>query len=124
MKINKILYVEDNPIKYASVERFLRGLGYANVSQAFDSNEAFELLKEECFDLIILDMHFKYDGIDDHAAGEKTMKQIRDSGIDTPIVFCSSRNWKIPGSLGNIFYNERRDWESEARELFQNLIDK
>lgn len=121
MKINKILYVEDNAIKYATVVRFIHGLGYGNVSHALDSNEAFELLKKESFDLIMLDMHYKFDGIDDHVAGEKTMRWIREKGIETPIIFCSSRNWKIPGSLGNIFYNERRDWESEARELFQSL---
>ena len=69
----------------------------------------------------MLDVHFQFDGEDDRQAGEKTMKCIRKKGIETPIIFCSSRNWKVPGTLGNIFYNERRDWESEAMELFQYL---
>lgn len=69
----------------------------------------------------MMDMHFKFDGRDDFMAGEKTMKRIRENGIDIPIIFCSSRNWKISGALGNIFFNERRDWESETKNLFQYL---
>lgn len=121
MRIEKILYVEDNSIKYVNVVRFLRRIGIEDVSYACDSAEALKLVEQETFDLIMLDMHFKFEGKDDIRAGEKTMSCIREKGIDTPIIFCSSQNWKIPGTLGNIFFNERRDWEREAEELFRTI---
>jgi len=121
MQIKKILYVEDNTMKYMSVTRFLNKMGIYDVRHANNSDEALEFVEKENFNLIMIDMHFPFEGEDDRLAGEKTMKNIREKGIQTPIIFCSSRNWKVPGSLGNIFYNERRDWESEAMELFQQL---
>ncbi len=121
MDIKKVMYVEDNVMKYMSVVRLLKKIGVWDIKHANNSVEALKFVDTEKFDLIILDMHFQFDGKDDIQAGEKTMKCIREKGIKTPIIFCSSRNWKIPGTLGNIFYNERRNWECEAQELFQCL---
>lgn len=121
MDIKKVIYVEDNTMKYMSVVRLLNKIGIWDIKHANNSVEALKLVDAEKFDLIMLDVHFQFDGEDDRQAGEKTMKCIRKKGIETPIIFCSSRNWKVPGTLGNIFYNERRDWESEAMELFQYL---
>ena len=72
-------------------------------------------------DLLISDMHFDFYGTDDREAGEKTLNLIRERGYTIPVIFCSSQNWKIPGSIGNIFYNPRRDWEIEADELFRKI---
>ena len=121
MDIIKIMYVEDNTMKYMSVTRFLNRIGIYYIKHATNSEEALRFVENEKFDLIMLDMHYKFEGKDDQQAGEKTMQYLRKKGIETPIIFCSSRNWRIPGTLGNIFYNERRDWESEAMELFQQL---
>lgn len=121
MTINKVLYLEDNTMKYMSVSRFLNKIGICDIRHANNATQALEFLEKEIFDLIMLDMHFSFEEKDDQQAGEKTMDCIRKKGIGTPIIFCSSRNWKVPGSLGNIFYNERRDWECEAMELFQQL---
>ena len=121
MDIKKIMYVEDNTIKYMNVCRFLNRIGIYDIRHATNSEEALSLVEKEKFDLIVLDMHFEFEGKDDHQAGEKTMQCLRRNGIEIPIIFCSSRNWKIPETLGNIFYNECRDWEYEALELFQKL---
>lgn len=121
MDIKKIMYVEDNTMKYMNVSRFLNIIGIYDIRHATDSEEALSFVEKEKFDLIMLDMHYKFEGKDDHQAGENTMRCLREKGVETPIIFCSSRNWKIPGTLGNIFYNERRDWEYEALELFQQL---
>lgn len=121
MILKKIMYVEDNMVKYMSVTRFLNRMGIYDIRHASNSTEALKLVEKEKFNLIMLDMHFCFEEKDDEQAGEKTMKCIREKGIETPIIFCSSRNWKVPGTLGNIFYNECRDWECEAMELFQYL---
>lgn len=120
------MYIEDDVMKYMSVVRFLRQLGIDRIDSADTAQKGIEMIEKahasgEDYDLLILDMHFNFYGSDDAEAGEKTMQLLRDRGIDTPVIFCSSQNWKIPGALGNIFYHERRDWESEARELFQRI---
>ena len=126
MKINRILYVEDDTIKYMRVVCFLKSIGIREIESVRNAKAAMEIIEEahskgEDFDLIMLDMHYDFYGENDKQAGEKTMNLIREKGIETPIIFCSSQNWKIPGAFGNIFYNERRDWESEAAELFSKL---
>ena len=92
MNIKKVLLVEDTTTKYMDIFRYLRRYDF-DVTWVTNAEEA----------------------------GEKTMKRIRENGCVTPIVFCSSRNWKIPGAIGNIFYNPRSDWELEADRLFREL---
>lgn len=77
----------------------------------------------EDYDLLILDMQYDLYGTDDDRVGEKNMKILREKGIDTPVVFCSSHKWKISGAVGNIFFNERRNWESEIRELLKTISE-
>lgn len=50
MDIKKIMYVEDNPIKYMGVTRFLKNIGVENIKQAKDSSEALALVGQEAFD--------------------------------------------------------------------------
>ena len=123
MNIKKVLLIEDTTTKYMDIFRYLRRYDFdvTWVTNAEDALKSIEEAKDEPYDLIISDMHFDFFGVNDEEAGEKTMKRIREKGCDTPIVFCSSRNWKIPGAIGNIFYNPRSDWELEADRLFREL---
>ncbi len=126
MNISKVLYIEDSTTKYMDVYRYLRRYGFATIDWVTNSVDAVEHLEnavqaEAPYDLLISDMHFDFYGTDDHEAGEKTLNLIRERGYTIPVIFCSSQNWKIPGSIGNIFYNPRRDWEIEADELFRKI---
>ena len=126
MKIKKVLYIEDNTTKYMAVNRYLGKQKLSTLDWAKKAEEAIEMIevaiKEGApYDLIVSDMHFDFFGEDDHDAGEKVMKLLREKGINTPIIFCSSQNWIIPGAVGNIYYNPYRDWEIEADELFKKL---
>ncbi len=125
----KVMYIEDNIIKYVSVVRFLNSLGIKSVERAGNAENGIEKIEQahlsgKDYDLLILDMHYDFYGTDDRNAGEKTMNILREKGIDIPVVFCSSQNWKIPGAAGNIFFHEQRNWESEARELFKMIFEK
>lgn len=126
MNIKRVIYVEDTIEKYMSVHRFLDKQGVTEIEWANNAEEVINKIKEAednnaQYDLLLSDMHFNYYGKDDTHAGEKVMNNLREMNINIPVVFCSSQNWKIPGSLGNIFYNPRRDWEDEAEELFREL---
>ena len=41
--------------------------------------------------------------------------------IKTPIIVCSSINEKIPNILGNVWYQEKRDWETEMLNLLKSV---
>ena len=126
MNISKVLYIEDSTTKYMDVYRYLTRYGFATIDWVTNAEDAVEHLEnavqgEAPYDLLISDMHFDFYGTDDREAGEKTLNLIRERGYTIPVIFCSSQNWKIPGSIGNIFYNPRRDWEIEADELFRKI---
>ena len=126
MKITRVLCIEDSIPKYMDVQSFLKKQNVKAIDWARNSEKALELLEKNCmgeeeYDLIISDMHFEFEGENDLHAGEKLLNLLREKGCDIPIVFCSSQNWKIEGAAGSIFYNENRDWQSEAEEIFRNL---
>ncbi len=126
MEIKRILYVEDNTSKYMDIVSYFKRMGYSDIEWADNSEKAFAAIrkaKEEgrAFDLYLFDMHFEYDHKDDRDAGEKLMHDVRAAGDETPIIFVSSDNWKVPGAIGNIWYLPQRDWEEEAEDLMAKL---
>ena len=123
MEINKILYVEDNNAKAMDVINQLRIMGFKDIQWVRNAQETIESIEKTDvpFDLFLLDMHFDFFGSDDLEAGEKLMNLLREKGINTPVILCSSENWKIPGAFGNIFYHPDRFWEDEAKNLINRL---
>jgi len=123
MEIKKILYVEDNTGKYMDIASYLKRIGFSNIEWVRDAEKAVEALEKADipYDLLLFDMHFDFFGEDDQEAGEKLMNLMREKGYETPVIFCSSENWKIPGSFGTIYYNPRRNWEDDAKDLFNDL---
>lgn len=103
MKIKKVLYIEDSITKYMEVFRYLKGQGITTIDWATDTEEALNYVQEavragDPYDLLVSDMHFNYFGENDREAGEKTLKLLHEKGYDIPTIFCSSQNWKVPGS--------------------------
>ena len=126
MKLAKVLYIEDSTSKYMEVSRYLRKQGISTLDWVTNAENALKYVEKSSqdgdqYDLIVSDMHFDYFGVDDQEAGEKTMALFREKGYNIPTIFCSSQNWKIPGAIGNIFYNPRRDWEFEADDLVRKI---
>ena len=90
--------------------------------------EGLELLIQEKeagnpFDLIITDMHYSMrkgeEG--DFDAGEKLLGILKERGIDTKVIICSSLNIKIREAYGCIWYSRISDWEMELLELMNQL---
>ena len=81
----KILVVEDNPVNRRLIEFLLRSQGY-QLSQAATAQEAFELLKAERIDLILMDVQLP--GIDGLEATKKLKADPRTS--DIPVVAVTS----------------------------------
>ena len=81
----KVLVVEDNPVNRRLLEFLLRSQGY-QVSEATTAQEAFELLKSERIDLILMDVQLP--GIDGLEATKQLKADLRTS--DIPVVAVTS----------------------------------
>jgi two-component system, OmpR family, alkaline phosphatase synthesis response regulator PhoP len=88
-----ILLVEDEENLHEALKLNLELEGY-EVSSAFDGSKALQLVQEEYFDLIILDLMLpEIDGI-------TVLETIRVQHMDTPILILSARNNSADKVLG------------------------
>jgi two-component system, OmpR family, alkaline phosphatase synthesis response regulator PhoP len=90
LKIN-ILIVEDDEAISNLIKINLNMAGYEN-RQVFDGLDAFHLLKEESFDLILMDIMLP--GMD----GFELMKRIKDLNI--PVIFLTAKNGLVDKVTG------------------------
>ncbi|MCD8217117.1 MAG: hypothetical protein LUD01_03575 [Clostridiales bacterium] len=125
-ELRKVINIEDNAIKHSKIKRELGKSGIKSVAWARNAESGIEMIQMaidsgEPFDLLVSDMHFDYFGSEDMDAGEKTMHKLWEMGIQIPVIFCSSQNWKIPGSVGTVFYNPNRDWEDDLKMLLDRI---
>jgi len=79
----KILLLEDDLILNEIVEEFLLDLGY-EVTVAYDGMHASEIIYDEHFDLLILDVNVP------NMTGFEFLKSLRDNNITTPAIFTTS----------------------------------
>ena len=82
--MKKILVVEDDPAHLLALEDNLKFAGY-EVSTARSGRAALQLLRQEEFDLIVLDIMLPYVG------GFEVCKRLRESGNDTPIIMLTAK---------------------------------
>ena len=79
----KILLLEDDLILNEIIEEFLQDLGYRVVC-VFDGMQASELIYEEHFDLLILDVNVP------NITGFEFLNTLRENSITTPAIFITS----------------------------------
>ncbi|WP_270566143.1 response regulator transcription factor [Clostridium beijerinckii] len=82
MKINILIVEDDEAI--SNLIRISLGMAGYQCKQVFDGMEAFDLIKQESFDLILMDIMLP--GID----GFELMKRIR--GLNIPVIFLTAKN--------------------------------
>ncbi len=82
--MEKILVVEDDPAHLLALEDNLVLAGY-EVSTARSGRHALQTLKEEDFDLIVLDIMLPY------INGFEVCKRLRKSGDETPIIMLTAK---------------------------------
>jgi DNA-binding response OmpR family regulator len=91
--MKRILIIEDDPAIRAGIKEAFTTEGYS-VSEAETGTKGFELASNNNFDLIILDLILPgKDGIE-------ICKDLRSSGVKTPIVMVTSRKEEIDKILG------------------------
>jgi two-component system OmpR family response regulator len=80
----KILYVEDDPGAREYIQKGLHENGFV-ADVALDGDEGFERARSGVYDLLILDVMLP--GRDGYAI----LKDLRELGVDTPVLFLSAR---------------------------------
>lgn len=81
----KILVVEDDPDLSKALSRALEKRGYA-VSASFDGLQAFQLIRQQTHDLVILDLNIP--GED----GLHLLQRMRSGAIETPVLILTARS--------------------------------
>jgi CheY-like chemotaxis protein len=96
MAIKRILWIEDEPFQLDGMMRPLKKDGY-EITTAIDAFDAYELLKEKKFDLIVLDVLIpigKKTGANFKNAhvliGIELLKKLKDKGINLPPIILFS----------------------------------
>ncbi|MDO9338897.1 MAG: response regulator, partial [Bacteroidales bacterium] len=91
--MEKILIIEDEESILMALEDDLRIEGY-QVSSAKDGLKGFTLAKEQGYDLIILDIMLP------EMNGFEVCKQLRQTGITTPILILTAQSQEVDKVLG------------------------
>lgn len=119
----KILNIEDDAIKHTDICKVLGSCGCTDVEWAKNLEDALEMAKGGDFALYITDMWFpKTKGGVEEESGESFIRQIEKSGDATPVIMCSSVNYRIPNILGTVHYSDKSDWETELQKLLKEVI--
>jgi PleD family two-component response regulator len=115
----KILHIEDEAFKHRKIVSAIERCGRHEISWAKNYEQAMEMLAEP-YDLIITDMNYPLtEGAEcDPAAGEKLL----DAVSDTPVIVCSSINYKYPKAYGCIWYSDISDWETALGKLINGAV--
>lgn len=123
----RIIHLEDSVDKHMEVCRELRKMGITNVEWATNVSEGLgqietAILNGTPFNLAITDMHYplRRGDVADWKAGEYLIETLAKKGIDLPVILCSTRNYRISGAYGSVWFSDLSDWEIDLC----NLIDK
>lgn len=120
----KILNIEDTATKHAAICKVLRKAGITDMDWAKNLEDGLELLREHAmdYDLVITDMYYPLKPGDEPAeAGELLMDKMKELQLSIPIIVCSSIRYSYGNILGNVFYSETCDWESQLLDLVKKL---
>lgn len=125
-KIQKIINIEDDVYKHVAIKRAFVANGIDHIDREQDAVDAIEKIVEayksgSSYDLLVTDMHFPVDGKMNNQAGMYVIEQLKKSGIEVPIVVCSSVRYKIEGIAGCIHYNESVDLAGDFRTILQDI---
>ena len=57
-------------------------------------------------------------------AGTELLSILKDKGIDTPVIICSSARLRIREAYGCLWYSENSDWDRQLEALLRKIQEK
>lgn len=126
MVVRRVLNIEDYMSKHVDVLRALNRCGVPNVDHAMTAVEGLDMIEAALeegkpYHAIVSDMYFPISpGGMETQAGMYVIDELRNRGIDVPIIVCSSARMVIPDIVGCIYYNPiRNDLDADMREMIE-----
>lgn len=124
--IHRILNIEDTMGKHWDINRALSWNRYPEAELATDAQTGIAMIEQAIaegnpYELLITDMHYSVNGVDNEEAGLYVINELKLRGIRIPIIVCSSVRYHIPEILGCVFYNKSRDLNWDFKELLSEL---
>lgn len=125
-KFNHILNIEDKMGKHWDINRALDFNGLPAADLAVNAETGLEMIEQAVsfgnpYDLLITDMHFPVNGVDNHNAGLYVIEELKRRKVSVPVIVCSSRRYNIPEIAGCIFHNRNRDLYWDFKELLYKM---
>lgn len=124
----KVLNFEDSVYKANAIRKVLNQCGVAKIELVSNVEDGLQMLKNaedtgDPFDLIITDMHYpmKQELLVIRRREKSWFSFLQEQGKQTKVIVCSSRNMKLPGVYGCIWYSEISDWEEELCDLVREM---
>lgn len=115
MKKNKILFVEDEKMLRETLQEALEDNKF-DVSTAINGNEALELLKDNQYELILLDI------ILPKVNGLEVLQKIRDAGDKTPVILLT--NLSGPNHVQKALDLGARNYLVKSEYRLDEIVDR
>jgi len=124
--MKKIINIEDTIGKHWDINRALEWNRYPKADLAENAETGLAMIEAaiaagEPYELLITDMHFSVNGVDDTKAGFYVIEELKQRGITIPIIVCSSIRYNIPEIAGCVFYSRSRDLNWDFKEILSML---
>jgi hypothetical protein len=121
----RVINLEDNVMKHHAITRVLEDMRIRDITWVKNVDDGMEEIEKAIsngipYSIAITDMQFYLHKDDSNItvdAGEQFIKMVSEKGIELPIIVCSSDNLVIEGTIGTVWYQERRDWEADLRGI-------
>lgn len=125
-KFTRILNIEDDMGKHWAINRALDWNGCPVAEHAATAEEGIRMIEQAIaenkpYELLVTDMHFNCNGVNDTRAGLYVIKELENRKIKIPIILCSSVRYNIPTISGCIFYNPSQDLNWDFREILNRI---
>lgn len=122
----RIIHLEDSVDKHMEICRELKEIGGMDVAWVTNLSESMKKIEVALqagrpFDLAITDMHYpiKRGEIADWETGERLIQTLTEKNITLSVIVCSTRNYRISGAYGCIWYSNLSDWEMDLKALVE-----
>ena len=124
MIVRRVLNIEDFMTKHVAVVRALNQCGIEQIDHAATAMEGLAMIdaaieEGKPYHAIVSDMYFPmFPGEGEVQAGMFVIEELKNKGIDIPIIVCSSARLVIPEIVGCIHYSPyRNDLNADMREM-------
>lgn len=124
----RIIQLDDSSTKRMDVQAVLRQARITGTFWAQSVEEGIQEIKAaidrgEPYDVAISDMHFPIlkDARPDFAAGPEFVRQVKELGINLPVIVLSSSRKPVEGAYAMLWYHEKNNWEMELLQILRKL---